>query len=205
MDEIVLRAIAKWPDVPSVYGWLSLDRRGKWAMKGERIGNPGITEFIGRNYGHDDRGRWFFQNGPQRVFVTLACTPLIYRTQPQSPGALLAHTGAVVKNARAAFVDNTGALMVDSELGIGLIHDQDLPELVECLTGPQGEPLDDAGLERLWSQAAAVQVARAQPCCEAMLRLGGRTLPMTLIHTAGVPGRFGFDPDPRPAPGEPEC
>jgi len=82
MDEIVARAIAKWPNVPAVYGWLSLDRRGNWAIKGERIRNRLVAEFIARNYGHDAQGRWFFQNGPQRVFVQLAYTPLVYRTRP---------------------------------------------------------------------------------------------------------------------------
>ena len=28
MDESVIRALAKWPNVPAVYGWLSLSRRG---------------------------------------------------------------------------------------------------------------------------------------------------------------------------------
>jgi hypothetical protein len=49
MDEAVLRAIARWPNVPSVYGWLSLDRRGNWSIKGQRIANRSITEFIARN------------------------------------------------------------------------------------------------------------------------------------------------------------
>jgi len=39
VDEAVLRSIAKWPNVPAVYGWLKLDRRGNWLIKGERIAN----------------------------------------------------------------------------------------------------------------------------------------------------------------------
>jgi hypothetical protein len=80
MDESVRAALARWPNVPSVYGWLSLDRRGNWLIKGERIGNPAVPEFIARNYECDERGRWFFQNGPQRVFVTLAYLPFVLRT-----------------------------------------------------------------------------------------------------------------------------
>src|SRR5471030_2084273 len=79
MDDIVIRAMAKWPNVPSVYGWLALDRRGRWLIKGERISNPIVADFIGRNYERDDRGRWFFQNGPQRVFISLGYTPYVYR------------------------------------------------------------------------------------------------------------------------------
>lgn len=79
MDETVLAAMARWPDVPHVYGWLSLTARGQWRMRGEPIANAAIRDFIGRNYGCDEDGRWFFQNGPQRVYVTLELTPWVYR------------------------------------------------------------------------------------------------------------------------------
>src|SRR5215212_988120 len=96
MDDIVLRGLAKWPDVPAVYGWLTLDRRGNWLIKGDSISNAAVTAFIGRNYERDPEGRWFFQNGPQRVYVALAYTPLVYRVV-NGDGAALAiesHTGA---------------------------------------------------------------------------------------------------------------
>ena len=63
--------MAKWPNVPAVFGWLSLSRRGDWLLKGEPVHNPGIRDFFGRNYACDDTGRWFVQNGPQRVYVLL--------------------------------------------------------------------------------------------------------------------------------------
>src|SRR4051794_35382247 len=53
--------MAKWPAVPHVYGWLRLDRRGDWLIKEERIANSGVTAFIGRNYGVDERGAGFFR------------------------------------------------------------------------------------------------------------------------------------------------
>src|SRR6185436_4073554 len=84
MDDSVVRSMAKWPDVPDVYGWLSLDRRGNWLLRStgatqkfERIGNAALREFISRNYQADARGCWYFHNGPQRVFVALAYTPLV--------------------------------------------------------------------------------------------------------------------------------
>jgi len=48
MDEIVLRSMAKWPDVPAVYGWLALDRRGSFRIKTasgrfERIANAALV------------------------------------------------------------------------------------------------------------------------------------------------------------------
>ena len=61
MDQAVLRSLAKWPDVPAVYGWLSLDRRGNWLLWEDaagrfgRIGNAALREFIARNYACDER------------------------------------------------------------------------------------------------------------------------------------------------------
>src|SRR6185503_14581352 len=98
MDDIVLRGMAKWPNVPAVYGWLSLDRRGQWLLKGERISNPAVTEFIGRNFERDPRGCWFFQNGPQRVFVALDYMPFVLRVTSAegAPLELQTQTGKAV-------------------------------------------------------------------------------------------------------------
>ncbi len=96
MDEIVSRSMLKWPDVPAVYGWLSLDRRGSWMIKTvagrfERIANAAVREFIARNYAADAEGRWYFQNGPQRVFVALDYTPWVYRLDDAGEGLRTRH------------------------------------------------------------------------------------------------------------------
>jgi len=199
MDEIVRRAMAKWPNVPSVYGWLSLDRRGNWAIKGERLSNAAITTFIGRNYARDERGRWFFQNGPQRVFVALAYTPLIYRLAGNFvPGFdFTSHTGLPVREPLAAWLDETGALLLETELGIGLIHDQDLAGVLGRLVARDGRALGDAQIERLLE-------ADATPT-GGWLALATHRVAIERIRSAEVAARFGFDPAPRPAPGEPEC
>ena len=201
MDEIVLRALQRWPDVPSVYGWLGLDRRGRWSIKEERIINATLIDFIGRNYGCDAKGRWFFQNGPQRVFVTLAYAPYVYRTCRERNGelGLIAHTGTTADAPRAAWVDDVGGLLIETELGVGAIHDQDLPEVLGSLSGPDGQPLDDDVTERLLTFPGGVEAGAA------LLSLGGVALRLSTIRSVEVPHRFGFDPDPRPAPGEPEC
>src|SRR5262245_35035953 len=104
MDDLVLRGMVKWPNVPAVYVWLSLDRRGQWLLKGERISTPTVTAFIGRNYERDERGCWFFQNGPQRVFVHLDYTPLVLRVVGPAEGTLEleAHTGRPVTAVESA-------------------------------------------------------------------------------------------------------
>jgi hypothetical protein len=122
MDEAVARSMAKWPNVPAVYGWLSLDRRGNWLIKGERIANPALRDFIGRNYEADARGRWFFQNGPQRVFVSLAYTPFVVHHEGDR---LVDQCGAGV-TARETFLDDEGSVLILGERGIALLDDRDL-------------------------------------------------------------------------------
>ena len=122
MDDIVARSMAKWPDVPDVYGWLSLDRRGNWLIKGERIGNAALRDFISRNYAADARGCWYFQNGPQRVFVALAYTPLVLHFEAE---ALLDHCGRPFESEQA-YLDEEGSVLMAGKPGIGLLDDRDL-------------------------------------------------------------------------------
>ena len=198
MDEIVRRAIAKWPDVPSVYNWLGLDRRGNWLVKGERISNAAVVDFIARNYEHDAQGRWYFQNGPQRVYVNLAYTPFVYRVEYDAADRLIlrAHTGSTYP-ARATWMDETGDVLIDTEVGIGLLEDRDLPYIVERLT-ISGRPVDEATLELMLRESAPADL-------DLKLRLGEQTLRVDRIRSDDVPARFGFDPQPRPAPDEPAC
>src|SRR3982751_6865129 len=98
MDDIVAAALRKWPNVPHCYGWLALDARGDWYMrddriqaagpfprvKGSRIDHEKLRDFIARNYDRDATGAWFFQNGPQRVYVELEAAPYVW---PPAPAA----------------------------------------------------------------------------------------------------------------------
>jgi len=127
MDEIVARSLAKWPNVPAVYGWLELDRRGNWLIKGERIGNQALREFIGRNYEADAHGRWFFQNGPQRVYVSLAYTPFVMHYEG---GGLYDHCGRPIE-ALETFLDEEGSVLIRGSHGIGLLDDRDLERYVD--------------------------------------------------------------------------
>ena len=116
MDDIVKQAMAKWPNVPDCYGWLALDARGAWRMRDERaqhLNPPGdkVTQaallgFINRNYCADARGCWYFQNGPQRVYLNLEATPYIARTDPQQ--GLVLHTGEAFGPLERALHDRGG-------------------------------------------------------------------------------------------------
>jgi hypothetical protein len=131
MDELVVRSMAKWPDVPDVYGWLSLDRRGNWLIRNERIGNLAMREFISRNYQADARGCWYFQNGPQRVFVQLAYTPLVVHLEGD---ALVDHCGRPFAPAQA-YLDDEGSLLILGNSGIALLDDRDLARYADRAEG----------------------------------------------------------------------
>ncbi len=119
---MVAQAMAKWPNVPAVYGWLALDRRGNWLIKGERIANQALRDFISRNYEADDAGRWYFQNGPQRVYVTLAYTPLVVHYEGDE---LRDHCGRPFA-AHATYVDDEGSVLIEGNGVIALLDDRDL-------------------------------------------------------------------------------
>ena len=137
MDDIVKQAMRKWPNVPHCYGWLGLDQRGDWYMrdaqvqaqgpfaqaKGAKLLHDKLIDFIGRNYEVDERGCWYFQNGPQRVYVELQTTPWVWRLQPN--GEVQAHTGRQVE-VQAAWLDEAGLLYLETPLGLGLVHSQDV-------------------------------------------------------------------------------
>ena len=201
MDEIVLRGMAKWPNVPAVYGWLGLDRRGQWLIKGERIPNPLVTEFIGRNYARDERGCWYFQNGPQRVFVGLEYAPFVLRTvnAEGDPLALRTHNGKAVTRVNGVWVDEGGVVLVDNEHGLGTVHDRDLERLVPCLVDSGARPVDEAALDALMEA-----LERGQPAA-LWLSFGGAKLKIEPIASGDVPKRFRFVAQPEPPAGEEVC
>jgi hypothetical protein len=127
VDPLVARSSARWPNVPAVYGWLELDRRGAWRIKGEKVLHRGLCDFIARNYQADELGRWYFQNGPQRVFVALAYTPLVVHHEGE---ALIDHCGRPVV-AASLYLDEEGSLLVETAGTIALLDDRDLERYVD--------------------------------------------------------------------------
>lgn len=141
MDDIVRQAMAKWPHVPHCFGWLGLDNRGDWYLrddaaqaagtfssglpgsKGSRLMHEKLVDFICRNYAADAQGRWYFQNGPQRVYVELQAAPWIWRVDDAA--AIHAHTGQQTTYAES-WVDEAGRLYLQTPLGLGLVHTADM-------------------------------------------------------------------------------
>ena len=201
MDEQVLRGMAKWPNVPAVYGWLTLDRRGQWLIKGERIGNPGISEFIGRNYERDDDGNWYFQNGPQRVFVDLEYTPFVLRAMSAAgaPLELAAHTGARPRELRSAWLDEHGSVLLETELGAGVLDDRDLDVIAAAFVDAGGKPPDDDALDAL------VDAAQRGEDPAVWIAYGGGRVKVGAIASAEAGSRLGYNASPTAPAGHPEC
>lgn len=156
MDDIVKAALQKWPHVPHCYGWLALDARGDWYMrdeptqargpfpriKGSRIVHEKLREFIHRNYARDDAGRWFFQNGPQRVYVELEAAPWIWRVDfPGGHWRVLSHTGREA-GVHSAWLDEQGRLFLGCDIGLGLVHTLDMHAAAQAVEQGVWQPAD---------------------------------------------------------------
>jgi hypothetical protein len=190
MDSSVIEAIARWPDVPAVHGWLSLDGNGRWRLHpqgdagaggpGEAIANTAILAFIGRNYDHDGEGRWFFQNGPQRVYVRLDAAPFILRTAGVG-SRLETHTGVPVANVNEWWLDSEGRLYAGTDSGPGMVAGRDLPRIMDDM--------------RLMDGGAALEAAAGlEAGAELSVRHPASSMPALLRHIASdeVPQRLGF-------------
>ncbi|MGI4813186.1 MAG: DUF2946 family protein [Janthinobacterium lividum] len=182
MDEIVKKALAKWPNVPSCTGWLALDRRGTWRMRDEKIQASGaagvpivhtaLLGFICRNYGADEHGQWYFQNGPQRVFIELAYTPWVVRLHN---GRLTDQRGEAFEP-RGAWLDEQGNVLfsdVSEPPRIALLHDHDLDAFADgvdeqTLNGEPGNFRTSSGID----------------------------VPVATIRSVDVPRRFHFEQSP---------
>jgi hypothetical protein len=198
MDEIVKQAMAKWPNVPHCYGWLALDARGAWRMRderaqamdlpGDKIAHAALLGFINRNYTHDEHGHWYFQNGPQRVYVDLEATPYIARTDP-TQGFVL-HTGEPLPTIDAAWLTDSGQLVLQGTDKVTLVDDRDMAQCVAQLRMDGSAVGDERLLEWLANQAA--DPGRLSLC------LADRQLPVQRIEQDAIAAYFGFVRRPRP-------
>ena len=189
MDEIVKQAMAKWPSVPHCYGWLALDARGAFRMRdeaaqqaklpGDIIRHSALLAFIYRNYTHDERGAWFFQNGPQRVYVDLEVTPFIARTDPVHQFVL--HDGEVMSAIDEVCLTEQGQLVLSNGRQIATLDDRDLAQCLPLLK-IQGRVIDDEQLMQ-WL---------ASPTDDLSLRMLKRDVPVRWVNSDRLASSFGF-------------
>jgi hypothetical protein len=205
MDEGVTQSLVKWPTVPHCFGWLALDRRGAWRMRddyaqahglpGAVIKHAALNAFIARNYASDADGRYFFQNGPQRVYISLDATPWVVRMIPtgnaEHPWQFQTQCESLLLPT-AAFMDEAGHILIEGmlkqtisstanqfreieRLSIALLHDHDIEIF--------------SGLASLGNTACAL---------EGSWRWHGSDLRLEPITTAEVESRFQFQTRPQP-------
>ena len=157
-------------------------------LAGGVIQHAALNEFISRNYACDSLGRYFFQNGPQRVFITLDATPFIARmipsesgpqlltqcgTEIEPQGALSDEKGNIYITGKIAQslsdqIDGTGFTKTES-LSVALLHDHDLD-----LFSDQSKVMEDAcSFRGSW-------------------QWDGKELPIEPIHAVELSERFHF-------------
>lgn len=196
MDDIVKQAMLKWPNVPHCYGWLALDGRGAWRMRdaatqaqglpGDKITHTALIAFIARNYTHDDCGNWYFQNGPQRVYVDLAIAPFIAHTDPVH--GFILHTGQPFPTLTSAAITASGTLFLASNDTVAAVNDLDLTQCLSLLE-VDDKPVDDAYL-LAWLEDSSLPD-------NVMLAAPGQAPVQLQRLTAPAASHYGFNPKPR--------
>lgn len=176
MDDIVRQAMAKWPQVPNCHGWLGLDARGHWFLrdaqvqaqglfaggrpeaKGSLVEHAKLIAFIGRNYQCDATGQWYFQNGPQRVFVELEITPWIWRVDDDY--SVSTHTGLPAQ-VRRCLLDEMGRVYLETDAGFGLVHSLDMVYAADAIESARWspEPVSAAALPERYGFVLSPQAA----------------------------------------------
>lgn len=192
MDDIVKQAMKKWPHVPHCYGWLALDARGVWRMRdertqaagglGEKITHPALLDFINRNYTHDEQGNWYFQNGPQRVYVNLQATPYIahlHQTHQTHQTVFLLHTGVVLGDIDKVYLTDAGQLLFQSDNIIAMLDDRDLATSMANLK-IDGDTLNEENFMALNSSSFLI------------FQYQDQILPVEMIQQDSVARHFGF-------------
>jgi hypothetical protein len=203
MDQNVLDSLKKWPNVPFCYGWLAFDRRGDWRMRnefaqqnklpGDVIRHTALKEFIERNYARDLKGQFFFQNGPQRVFVSLGYTPWVVRLIPHQNGWKFQTTSGIEITPNHCLLDEDGQILIEAtypiiqeqhnsetpfketkSVSIGLLHDHDLD---------------------IFSSLANI----TQNACSlnGQLNWQGQKIEIEQVLSADLPSRYGFHTKPQ--------
>ena len=157
-------------------------------LAGSVIQHLALNEFISRNYACDSLGRYFFQNGPQRVFITLDATPWIARIIPTESGPQLLTQCATEIKPQGALSDEKGNIYIT-----GLIP-QSSSDQINATAFTKTESLSVALLHDhdldLFSEQSQVQ----EDACSfrGSWQWNGKSLPIEPIHSAELSERFHF-------------
>ena len=150
-------------------------------LPGDTIRHPALLDFIRRNYAADESGCWFFQNGPQRVYVNLELTPYIARSDPQH--GFITHSGTALTQIDHVWLCETGILILQSGAIIAALDDRDIGPCLPQLRIEDRAVSDDQLLAWL---------AQDQSTAPLMLLHAGRQYPVQHLRQADIARRFGF-------------
>jgi hypothetical protein len=119
-----------------------------------------LIAFIERNYLADEHGQWFFQNGPQRVFVELLAAPFVWRIHDDWRVWSANGQPQQVLN---CVVDEAGHVYLSTHAGLGLVHTQDVGLVADALSAGHWEEkkMRASELERMFGFVKSPQL-RAQ-------------------------------------------
>jgi Protein of unknown function (DUF2946) len=185
MDDDVISAMQRWPNVPAAYGWLRLDRRGQWFLiepgtHGSLVRNERLLDYIARNYEADAQGQWYFQNGPQRVFAQLELAPLVWRVDDSANSLKwVSQIGSVGLSTLEAAQDTLGNIYIRTELGTGVVDDRHMGKLVNWLI-----------------EAAQPNTASTLPSLSLKLAVNDAAAALPVLMQADPARHFGFIKDP---------
>jgi hypothetical protein len=192
----------KWPNVPDVYNWLELDNRGNWCIKNEKISHKGLIKFINDHYSSDDKGRFFFQNGPQRVFVKLHSTPFILSIALNDDVIYFkTQTNQVIQQIEQFWLDNNGRLLLSWGQYLGLLSDRDLLMMSDYIV-----PVNANGQQE-FDQISDLDIPSSfsENKIPFNLKLNNRLYDIRPIRERDFSRLFNFEPNPAPPVGSPDC
>jgi hypothetical protein len=192
----------KWPNVPDVYNWLELDNRGNWCIKNEKISHKGLIKFINDHYSSDDKGRFFFQNGPQRVFVKLHSTPFILSIALNDDVIYFkTQTNQVIQQIEQFWLDNNGRLLLSWGQYLGLLSDRDLLMMSDYIV-----PVNANGQQE-FDQISGLDIPSSfsENKIPFNLKLNNRLYDIRPIRERDFSRLFNFEPNPAPPVGSPDC
>lgn len=196
LDPDTLRVMARWPDVPAVTGWLTLDGTGRWSIRGQRIKHPLILAHIQSHYDCDAQGRWFFQNGPQRVFVSLEKAPHVLQALGDADPAFRDQCERRQATFERVIVDEDGQMYLLGEYGLGYVLDQDLPAMMARLSRLDGETMAEPDLIAALEAFLTALNETPQPAPTLAWRNDNRYLPVEGCRLDALETRFGFQKEP---------
>lgn len=171
---------------PHAYGWLRLDRRGGWRLRGAPVRHPRVRDYLGEHYQVAATGAWFVQNGAQCVWVSLETAPLIVHLDTH--GRWQAHTGLECGAPSRALLDEAGGLWLQTPAGPAWVEEGALEQVADALVDAGGGPLTPEQIEALMAGAGTA----------AWLRCESSRVPLEPVLREAVPTRLGFVAEPRP-------